>query len=396
MLDRRRAGPRPRRPRAAPRIPCPSFRRPLVAATARRAPRAPRGRTFRGELKRLLRAAPIEQPRTRATARRSTRRSAPHAGSSGARRSSSQAVINQPARRRRARSADGGAAAALFTTLERNREWWTTAVCSATVSASSSPTANWCGSTTRARGSSCRCSARSARRTACGPPARTQAARAARRDGARSPPGAAARSHGSTIRLRRRRTAVDERDGAGDRHPGARARGAAARRTGLPRSGARGAEAVLARATGRRAGRDARRRALPAVLVRADSDRRQRLRADARGAARLCRDHRQRRRRDACSPPAIGRRASTCGPADTGAWSLYQLGGAESDLSYHELLTGFLRNLCDRTATAVYCATATRSPGAAGAAGDRAVDETTRARRARSCASGSRRSRASA
>jgi hypothetical protein len=43
---------------------------------------------------------------------------------------------------------------------------------------------------------------------------------------------------------------------------------------------------------------------------------------------------------------------------DTGAWSLYQLGGAESSLSYHELLTGFLRNLCDRTGTEVYCATA--------------------------------------
>jgi len=42
---------------------------------------------------------------------------------------------------------------------------------------------------------------------------------------------------------------------------------------------------------------------------------------------------------------------------DTGAWSLYQLGGAESDLSYHELLTGFLRNLCDRTQTQVYCVT---------------------------------------
>src|SRR6185312_2967997 len=34
---------------------------------------------------------------------------------------------------------------------------------------------------------------------------------------------------------------------------------------------------------------------------------------------------------------------------NTGAWSLYQLGGAESDLSYHELLTGFLQNLCQRT-----------------------------------------------
>ncbi|HEX4807267.1 MAG TPA: D-glucuronyl C5-epimerase family protein [Conexibacter sp.] len=43
---------------------------------------------------------------------------------------------------------------------------------------------------------------------------------------------------------------------------------------------------------------------------------------------------------------------------DTGAWSLYQLGGAESDLSYHELLTGFLHNLCDRTRTPIYCTTA--------------------------------------
>jgi hypothetical protein len=43
---------------------------------------------------------------------------------------------------------------------------------------------------------------------------------------------------------------------------------------------------------------------------------------------------------------------------DTGAWSLYQLGGAESDLSYHELLTGFLRSLCDRTQVEVYCTTA--------------------------------------
>jgi len=42
---------------------------------------------------------------------------------------------------------------------------------------------------------------------------------------------------------------------------------------------------------------------------------------------------------------------------DTGAWSLYQLGGPESDLSYHELLTGFLENLCQRTGTAVYCQT---------------------------------------
>ena len=43
--------------------------------------------------------------------------------------------------------------------------------------------------------------------------------------------------------------------------------------------------------------------------------------------------------------------------ANTGAWSLYQLGGPESDLSYHELLTGFLQNICQRTNVAVYCTT---------------------------------------
>lgn len=45
--------------------------------------------------------------------------------------------------------------------------------------------------------------------------------------------------------------------------------------------------------------------------------------------------------------------------SDTGAWSLYQVGGRESDLGYHTLLRDFLRNLCDRVETAVYCETAT-------------------------------------
>jgi len=36
---------------------------------------------------------------------------------------------------------------------------------------------------------------------------------------------------------------------------------------------------------------------------------------------------------------------------DTGAWSLYQLGGSESDLSYHTLLRDFLLGLCDRLKT---------------------------------------------
>jgi hypothetical protein len=42
---------------------------------------------------------------------------------------------------------------------------------------------------------------------------------------------------------------------------------------------------------------------------------------------------------------------------DTGAWSLYQP-GLEDDLSYHELVTGFLGQLCSRTGAAVYCRTA--------------------------------------
>jgi hypothetical protein len=47
---------------------------------------------------------------------------------------------------------------------------------------------------------------------------------------------------------------------------------------------------------------------------------------------------------------------------DTGSWSLYSRGSItrESDLSYHQLLTLFLHNLCDRTGTPVYCDTAAR------------------------------------
>ena len=44
---------------------------------------------------------------------------------------------------------------------------------------------------------------------------------------------------------------------------------------------------------------------------------------------------------------------------DTGAWSLYQP-GVEDDLSYHQLVTGFLRELCTLTRISVYCHTAAR------------------------------------
>jgi D-glucuronyl C5-epimerase C-terminus len=41
---------------------------------------------------------------------------------------------------------------------------------------------------------------------------------------------------------------------------------------------------------------------------------------------------------------------------DTGAWSLYQP-GIEDTLSYHQLVTGFLQELCQRTGAQVYCVT---------------------------------------
>jgi hypothetical protein len=43
---------------------------------------------------------------------------------------------------------------------------------------------------------------------------------------------------------------------------------------------------------------------------------------------------------------------------DTGAWSLYEP-GQEDSLSYHQLVTGFLQQLCSRTQVATYCTTAT-------------------------------------
>jgi hypothetical protein len=41
---------------------------------------------------------------------------------------------------------------------------------------------------------------------------------------------------------------------------------------------------------------------------------------------------------------------------NTGAWSLYQP-GEEDDLSYHQLVTGFLQTLCSLTKTPIYCTT---------------------------------------
>jgi hypothetical protein len=41
---------------------------------------------------------------------------------------------------------------------------------------------------------------------------------------------------------------------------------------------------------------------------------------------------------------------------DTGAWSLYSAAGKEATLGYHELIRGFLGNLCQRTRARTYCA----------------------------------------
>ena len=45
---------------------------------------------------------------------------------------------------------------------------------------------------------------------------------------------------------------------------------------------------------------------------------------------------------------------------DTGAWSLYASGGAESDLGYHRLVRDFLASLCERTKARAYCGRARR------------------------------------
>ncbi len=51
---------------------------------------------------------------------------------------------------------------------------------------------------------------------------------------------------------------------------------------------------------------------------------------------------------------------ATLGGFDTGAWSLYSSAGSESTLSYHQLTTRFLVDLCRRTDRTEYCDAATR------------------------------------
>ena len=41
--------------------------------------------------------------------------------------------------------------------------------------------------------------------------------------------------------------------------------------------------------------------------------------------------------------------------SDTGAWSLYSFAGREATLGYHQLIEGFLGDMCDRTDRSIYC-----------------------------------------
>jgi hypothetical protein len=76
-----------------------------------------------------------------------------------------------------------------------------------------------------------------------------------------------------------------------------------------------------------------------------------RISGDPRGAAAFAR-----------ADPQLRRELPTY---DTGAWSLYSRGSSsrESDLHYHDLLQDFVGDLCEQTATPVYCETAQRFLG---------------------------------
>ena len=108
--------------------------------------------------------------------------------------------------------------------------------------------------------------------------------------------------------------------------------------------------------------RDRRRRraALPPLLVRAPDEGPQRVPAVARGHPATSRTSPATRGRGPSTTWATSRRSASCPRFDTGAWSLYAQGGAESTLNYHQLVTGFLGSLCARTANPAYCATQTR------------------------------------
>ena len=149
---------------------------------------------------------------------------------------------------------------------------------------------------------------------------------------------------------------MDQRARAGDRDPGAHARLAAAGRPALRRGRPRRARRVRGEPAARRPHRLAQRARppLPHLLLLHRPARAQRLPAVARRPLRLrARDRRPPR---AAAVPTGDRAARREIPRyDTGAWSLYASGGAESDLGYHRLVRDFLQSLCERTKAGAYC-----------------------------------------
>ena len=164
------------------------------------------------------------------------------------------------------------------------------------------------------------------------------------------------------VRLRRRAPRLGVGDDPGDGRPGARAHRGHQRRAALRRVGPRrlpGAHPPRA-ARRRRHGRRRPDRPLRHVLVPAADARAQRRGAVAHRRGRL-RPHHGRPRSPPGSPAAA--RASsprTSGDFDTGAWTLYDLGGAEADLNYHRLAARFAQGVCTRALARGFCPAAAR------------------------------------
>ena len=143
---------------------------------------------------------------------------------------------------------------------------------------------------------------------------------------------------------------MGQRAGAGHRDAGARARVAGAHRPALPRGRARRASACSSAA---------RRRACASPAGNGShfliySFNRGPARAQRRSCSRSSASTTTPRsptttRRARCSARASAGRGRRCPGADTGAWSRYSAGGAESDLGYHRLVRDFLRSMCERT-----------------------------------------------
>ena len=184
---------------------------------------------------------------------------------------------------------------------------------------------------------------------------RAQPAAPARRARAAARAARRLRRVGVLLRLRAGHAAVDQRDGAGDRGPGALARGGRARRAALRAPGAAGARGVRDAAARRRRGSRRGRPALRHVLVRADAADPQRRAAGDQRPARRRGARAQRARRAARARAATGRRGRRSAASTRAPGRSTRRRASESTLAYHQLTTGILAELCRRTERVAYC-----------------------------------------